>query len=115
MPRRATRMTSRGVAVGAALVLAVSPAAAAVNECVDELAGRRFEAKSELDAKKQALADWTAQAAKLGEGYTRWQIAFNRRFDCKPAASGVSCQAIARPCTIKQVPSSNTVPLKRGP
>jgi hypothetical protein len=109
------RMPCAAVSAMLALAAAAAPATAAVNECVAEIAGQRVAAKAELEAKKLALADWIAQARKLGEGYTRWQIAFNRRFDCQPAPPGVSCQAIARPCMIKQVPSSNTVPLKRSP
>ncbi len=108
------------LAVAGVLCLGIAPATAAVNECLDELAGEQAEAKTEVEPKRLALQDWLAQAKAIGPGYTRWQLAHNRRIDCQRPTPGVfpgmfRCQAIALPCMIKQVPSSGTIPLPRGP
>jgi hypothetical protein len=96
--------------------LIVPPTRAAVAECEAELAGKRALATTEIEAKKAALEDWLAKAKAIGPGYTRWQPAYNRRIDCRKEPSGqFQCQAIARPCMIKQVPGQDLVPLPRGP
>ena len=101
--------------VAGVLCLGNAPATAAVNECLEELAGKHAEAKTELEAKRLALQDWLAKAKAIGPGYTRWQLAYDRRIDCQQPAPGMfRCQAIALPCTIKQVPSPDQIPLPRG-
>ncbi len=101
--------------IAGVLCLAIAPATAAVNECLDELTGEHAEAKTEVEAKRLALQDWLAKAKAIGPGYTRWQLAHNRRIDCRrPAPGAFRCQAIALPCMIKQVPSPGTIPLPRG-
>lgn len=103
------------VALALTAGLAAPAARAAVNECIAELAGKSVEARTELEARRLALLDWTEQARKLDPSYTRWQIAFNRRIECTGGpASGFKCQAIARPCMVKQVPAPDAVPLRRG-
>ena len=95
--------------------LAAPAARAAVYECAAELAGKPIEARTELEARRLALMDWTEQARKLDPAYTRWQIAYNRRIDCSGApAPGFKCQAIGRPCMVKQVPPPDMIPLRRG-
>ncbi len=90
------------------------PVLAAVSECLAEMSGKAVEHNVELEARKQALANWVEKAGKIGPGYTRWQLAYDRRIDCSKASAGYSCHAIARPCMIKHVPPQGVVPLKRG-
>ena len=98
-----------------AVVLGAAPLRAAVRSCLTETSGRIVEHKTELEAKKQTLADWHAKAREAGPGYTRWELAFDRRIDCTRTPSGFSCQAIAAPCVIKQVPPADGVLLKPSP
>jgi hypothetical protein len=105
---------SLALLAGAVLLGPVTPVHAAVLECFPEMAGARMTAPGELEAKKRALDDWLAMAARIGPGYTRWQIAYNRRIDCRRVAEGHECQAIGRPCTVKQVPNPSLPILKPG-
>jgi len=82
--------------------------------CSDVLSGKLAEAATELEAKRAALQSWRDGARLVGEGYTRWEIAWKRRIDCKRVADGgFQCQAIAQPCTIQQVPPQRFEPLPR--
>lgn len=108
--------TWRGASAAAiSVLLFASPVLAAVSECLPEMAGRKAEARTEIGARKAALDDWMAKARAIGPGYTRWQIAFNRRIDCtRIDPNRFQCQAIALPCTVKQVPNPDLPRLKRG-
>ena len=106
----------RGLLFAVVSAASAGPGHAAVNVCQPELAGKQAEAKTELEARKGALQDWTQQAEKIGRGYTRWQIAFNRRIDCTKTAAGTfQCQAVGQPCTVEQVPTPDLQPIRRGP
>ena len=115
-------MRGRGRRVAAAMVAGASltsaaPARAAVSVCADVLTGKLAVARTELEAKRAALASWREGARLVGEGYTRWEIAWKRRIDCRKLSDGrFQCQAIAQPCTIAQVPPApeQFQPLPRG-
>lgn len=110
-----TRMLSVPVAT-ALLTATAAPVPAAVRLCLDPLEGRPAEAHRELEARRLALADWTAEARRLGPGYTRWQLAWDRAITCSRTPAGAfRCQASGRPCTIRQIPlDPGTVePLRR--
>lgn len=108
--------TARAALLSAFLVAPVE-ARAATALCEAMLAGEVAEDKDELAAKKRALESWVAGAKQLGEEFTRWAIAYNRRIDCARTSTGLHrCKAVGQPCTIKQVPPAPTefVPLPRG-
>jgi hypothetical protein len=83
--------------------------------CEPSHAGQVAEDKSELEARKRALASWAALAVRNGEQYGRWGLAWNRQLDCAPTGAGTfRCKAVGHPCTIRQVPPTEFIPLKRG-
>ncbi len=89
-----------------ALCLYASPQAeASWAICADPLTGAAITAKTELEAKQKALADWVEKAGALGVAFARWQLAWNRQLTCEPAGDGtVRCVARGRPCRISQTP-----------
>ena len=91
---------------GIGTALALAPCAhAAVGICGEELGSKLAAAPTELEAKRSALDSWREGARLLGEGYTRWEIAWRRRIECTRLPDGrFQCQALGRPCTIQQVP-----------
>ena len=107
------------ISLGFLLAAGAGPSArAAVKSCLDPLEGKQVQAKVELEAKKQALADWLEKAKQNGPEYVRWELAFNRRIECSKIATGeFRCQAIGRPCSIQHVPPAPGTfkPLPRGP
>ena len=107
------RLVAGGFAA-AIVMLEASPATAAVHECKPMLLCRRAQAKTELEAKQITLQDWTEKAGESGLGYTRWQIAYNRRIECRKVGPVHECQAVGMPCTVKQVPTEGLETLKRG-
>lgn len=115
----ARNLTSRAILAtlaGTVLGLASGGAQAAVALCAPMTRGQPFEAGSELEARRGALQDWLKLAARYGEGYTRYQIAFDRNLSCERVASGAfRCQASGRPCTISQVPHPELPVLHRSP
>jgi hypothetical protein len=94
---------------------AIAAGTAAVAVCEQSHAGEMAEDRSASAAKKRALANWVVRASRHGEQFTRWGIAWNRRLDCSRTDAGLlRCQATARPCTIRHVPPTDTIPLRRG-
>jgi len=91
----------RTVLASAAVIasLAVAPHAthAAMALCEPSLAGAAIEDRTELQAKRLALEAWDRQLT-----CTRTEAGRHR------------CQAVAHPCTIKQVPPTEFIPLRRG-
>ena len=89
-------------------------ASAAVNVCEKVHASEPAEDKSEVLAKKRALENWVAHARQYGEDFARWGNAWERHFECARTDSGLfRCQAIARPCAVRQVPPDGLKPLRR--
>ncbi len=103
-------MMVRGFAI-ALLGFAVSMAAgpmpghAAVRVCKGPVTSAVFTDESEKAGKTRALADWKAKVALLGERYTSWRLAIDKRLTCTLVENKFhACVAHGRPCTIKQVP-----------
>lgn len=95
-----------GVVAGALLVGATIPAPGAMRSCMRNVVGQAT-AKSELEAKKQAMDDWKKSAIEAGLEHPAWRIAGNKSFTCETEADGqVTCTASGEPCTIVQVPPS---------
>jgi hypothetical protein len=108
-------VTLAGVTVIAMLAVAPHATHAAMAMCEPALAGDVVEDRIELQAKRLALESWVARARKLGLQYTRWGLAWGRQLACTRTAVGLyRCQAVAHPCTIKQVPPREFTPLRRG-
>ena len=108
---------SHWAALAAALATAGAPALAqaSVALCELSLSGEIAEDGNEAVARKRALDSWVGHARRLGEQYTRWGIAWNRRIDCSPLEhGGFRCQASGQPCTIQHVPPAGITPLKRS-
>lgn len=104
-----------GAAVVAALGVAPGEARAAMAMCEPSLAGEVVEDRIELQARRLALESWVAGARRHGVQYTRWGLAWGRQLVCTRTAAGLHrCQAVAHPCTIKQVPPAEFIPLRRG-
>jgi hypothetical protein len=92
-----------------ALVLALLSAAPRAEAswaiCLDTLTGAAMTARTELEAKRKALADWVDKAGTQGVAFTRWQLAWNRQLTCEPVGDGqMRCVARGRPCRISQTP-----------
>ena len=86
-----------------------SRADAAVRSCRAAVASEITQADTELIGKRKALISWTTRAAKLGPGYTSWQMADKKVLGCKKSkapGSGYQCIAYAAPCTVNQVPGA---------
>lgn len=101
----------RSAVVPAATILAIvvmaTPATAAVLQCAAPVFGDVVEAPTELAARKAAIASWTKKIAHLGDRFTSWRLARNKRYQCGKLASGAwTCAAFAAPCTIRQKPPS---------
>jgi hypothetical protein len=110
---RALRLLNLAV-VGTACALPIE-ARAAMALCERLHVGEVVEDKSEEVAKRRALESWVSRAAKYGEPYTRWGIAWNRRLDCARTDTGLfRCTASGRPCSIRQVPAPDAIRLRRG-
>lgn len=91
-----------------------APAGAAVLECRVAIHAVGEDPTSEAQARRRAMSRWLSQAAKFGQGYTRWQLAGNRRVFCaKTAAGHHTCAVTGEPCTVKQAPGMPTP--KTGP
>jgi hypothetical protein len=78
---------------------------AAVRTCGERLQSEVVTASSELEGKKLALAQWRAQAAKLGSGYDGWHVAVEKALKCFPKGAQFECMAVATPCVIQQNPN----------
>lgn len=94
-----------------ALCLSTSPANSAVRMCGALIEGSAFTAETELEAKRLALADWTKRVSGLGPAFESWRIASDKKIFCQAIGGLSSCQAMARPCSLSQVPpTQKTMP-----
>jgi hypothetical protein len=84
--------------------------------CQQRLDGAEARETVELEAKRKALASWTAlTTSRHGINHARWQNAFNRRIDCRRDATLHVCVAHARPCAPAYRIPEGVTPLKRRP
>lgn len=98
----------RGLAFAGSLLLTQSlaqmPVQAAVRRCGAFVSSDVVRAASELEAKKGAMDQWHAKAAKLGPGLDSWRLAADKSLQCFPKDKDFECVAFGRPCTIEQAP-----------
>ena len=103
-------MTLRAHLVGVCgALLAVAPlaAVAASRPCLDVIITFGTDPASELEARKKALAAWTAEARKHGEAFTAWRLAWQKTLECgRMPQGGFQCRAVGRPCGISNVPGN---------
>ncbi|MEZ5923226.1 MAG: hypothetical protein R3D57_02465 [Hyphomicrobiaceae bacterium] len=103
MLRHGNRLVGLVLAFSGAIALSVD-AHAAMRYCKSAVSGEGT-AASEIEAKKQAMADWKAKSVDAGIEHPAWRIAASKSLGCEAGADGVYiCNAIAEPCTISQVP-----------
>jgi hypothetical protein len=92
-------------AVATAIVSPAPDAAAAVRVCRPAVSGAVGEGKTDLEAKRLAVASWATRAGQYGAAYASWRIANNKKLICTAGGHGrMRCQATANPCTIVQNP-----------
>lgn len=98
-------MRASGIAFFALFVTCAEPSSAAVRKCGDRIESGIVAAATELEAKKAALDQWRAVAAKLGPGYDGWHIAAEKVLKCFPKQGQFECIAVGYPCVIQQNPN----------
>ncbi|MDX2258388.1 MAG: hypothetical protein NW205_05670 [Hyphomicrobiaceae bacterium] len=93
------------------MALSVGPARAAVRVCAASVAGAPAVAASEAEAKKAALADWTAKARSADIEHPLWRTAYRKSLTCTGGEPGTfKCSATAMPCEIRQVAPGTSRP-----
>ena len=113
MPKRA-QLT----AICSAL-LALSPlvASAATRPCFDVIIAFGTD-PSEQEARRKALLAWSKTAARHGEAFTSWRLAWQKTIDCGRMPQGAfQCRAVGKPCGISNVPGNlppGTIPVPRA-
>ena len=94
----------------AALFLMPAPSNAAVRMCNAVVSSEVVTAADEQSAKKLALDQWRAQAAKSGPGYDGWIVAAEKSLKCFKKENGTfECVAFGAPCVIQQNPNQRPV------
>ena len=79
-------------------------ARAAVRMCYAPVSSEIVRRQSEREAKTQALAQWRAKAATLGDGFTSWRLAAQKTLKCFKEQGQFACVAFGQPCIIEQNP-----------
>lgn len=94
---------------------AIAAGTAAVAVCERSHAGEMVEDRS-ASAAKNARPRKLGRPGKSARGAIHpLGIAWNRRLDCSRTDAGLlRCQATGRPCTIRHVPPTDTISLRRG-
>lgn len=79
---------------------------AAVRTCAPPVLGDLTNARSELEARRGAIASWRRKSLRSGRAYTSWRLAVDKRAKCAPLKDGrFACVAFARPCRIQLGPN----------
>lgn len=102
--RNARIMLAVALGCGVLAPVAAGPASAAVRTCAPRIQSDIVMAATEVEAKKRALEQWRARAAKLGPGFDGWHVAAEKVLKCFPKAGGFECLAVGSPCVIQQNP-----------
>ena len=90
----------------AALFLMPAPSNAAVRMCNAVVSSEVVTAADEQSAKKLALDQWRAKAAKSGPGLDEWRLAAEKSLKCFKKDDGTfECVAFGAPCIIQQNPN----------
>ena len=101
----------RSIAGLAILVVAIltPPAAAAVRQCGPVVSSEVVTSANEQEARKGAVDQWRAKAAKLGPDFDNWILAATKNLKCFPKPGGTfECIAFGAPCVIEQNPNRRT-------
>ena len=96
-------------AVLATISIGVAPAGAAVRICHGNVSSEIVTAPTELEAKKKAISEWQAKAAKFGAGLDVWRLAAEKALKCFPKDGVFECVAFGHPCIIEQNPNRRPV------
>ncbi len=96
-----------------ALLLAIAAvphqASAAVRQCGPVISSEVVTAPDEQAARKGALDQWRAKAAKIGPDFDNWVMAATKNLKCFPKSGGsFECVAFGAPCVIEQNPNRRT-------
>lgn len=75
---------------------------AAVRVCKPHVTSALTKDRSQKNAKRRAIQDWTAKAKAAGLKHPSWRIANNKVLKCVSRAGFFECIAHGAPCTIKQ-------------
>jgi hypothetical protein len=98
----------------AATSIATDRAGAAVRLCETEVAGEATK-QDEVQSRTEALENWrSAVEQRFGAGYVRWELAAPHVLSCAREPGGMHCVARGRPCTVRQVPQPDWVPLRHA-
>ncbi len=90
--------------------LTLVPCQAAIRTCTAVVSSDVVVASDEQSAKKLALDQWRAQAAKSGPGYDGWIVAAEKSLKCFKKENGTfECVAFGAPCVIQQNPNQRPV------
>ena len=104
MTHRAIRfMPARGLLAAVLTAAAPSLASAAVRHCAPRIEVAADD-PAELAARQKALQQWVAEARRIGDGFTRWQLSAGRAIQCARVPAGFLCRASGAPCTISHSP-----------
>ena len=116
-PRRISSVKLAGTALVAhalVIVMAPLPAVSAIRTCIDDVTTDAV-AASEHEGKRRALASWVSQVRdSAGVGYTRWELAWNRRLLCLSGSGEFRCVATGQACTIEHAPTAAGEARERG-
>lgn len=100
-------------------LLAAFPLAAnsASRPCFDVVIAFGTDPASEPEARKKALLAWSKDAAKHGEAFASWRLAWQKIIECgRMPQGGFQCRAVGKPCGISNVPGKlppGTLPVPR--
>ena len=82
---------------------AADPTSAAVRLCNELVVSDIFEAATEQEGKRAAIADWTRKASVYGESFSLFRLARHREVECVPSKAGTQfCRAAGHACTLSQ-------------
>lgn len=82
---------------------------AAVRRCGPVISSDIVTEPNEQAARKGALDQWRAKAAKLGPDFDNWVVAGMKNLKCFPKPGGTfECVAFGAPCVIEQNPNRRT-------
>lgn len=97
------------VLVAAMTMFSLVPAGAAVRICHASVSSEIVTAPTELEAKKKAISEWQAKAARFGAGLDAWRLAAEKALKCFPKDGVFECVAFGHPCIIEQNPNRRPV------
>ena len=104
-----TKRTALGCLAVWSIAAVTGPASAAIRQCGPVISSEVVTAANEQEARKGALVQWRAKAAKIGPDFGNWVVAGMKNLKCFPKAGGTfECVAFGAPCVIEQNPKRRT-------